>query len=422
MEQRKYDSSPVGALREACRRAEAAVASLNTAGVGEDLSVEELEEMAAAVRRVKAGIAVFECSLTGRLTRLRGRAGAAGVLRDRLGMTGYQADRMTRLSEALEEMPNTRARLADGSITLAHLNTLARTARECGAREVDQDRDLLDRAARTPPDRFSRQARMWADRRAADRGEKLLETQRSRRRAFAFWSRRKQMGVLHAELDPIRFGQIRQALDLHNDALRRADSGRGVPPDEVRNNDQRRADALFELMTGRDAGALHPKPGMAGKPSTKLIITAEVGLIDGTDPDGACEIVDTGPVPPSVLEQLSPDTEISGALFDRKGNPLWLGRSRRLAAASQRLAAAVRDRGCVLCDAPTHLTQLHHIRDWGRGGRTDIDNLASVCGPDHRRLQKHGLRLVNTPGGWTTQPGDGPPAPALTGRPASRPP
>ena len=263
MEQREYDSSPVGALREACRRAEAAVASLNTAGVGEYLSVEELEELAVAVRRVKAGIAVFECSLTGRLDPAAGvGAGAAGVLRDRLGMTGYQADRMTRLSEALEEMPNTRARLANGSNHLGASQHLGpHRPGNCGAREVDQDRDLLDRAARTPPDRFSRQARMWADRRAADRGEKLLETQRSRRRAFAFWSRRKQMGVLHAELDPIRFGQIRQALDLHNDALRRADSGRApVPPDEVRNNDQRRADALFELMTGRDAGALHPKP------------------------------------------------------------------------------------------------------------------------------------------------------------------
>lgn len=339
-----------------------------------------------------------------------GKTDAAGVLRDQLGVTGYQANRMTKLSEALEEMPNTRSRLADGRITLAHVNTLANTARECGAREVDRDSNLLDHASRVSPDRFSRHAQRWANQHAADRGMSLFEMQRSRRRAFSFWSRNKQMGVLHAELDPIRYGQINQALDRHTDAPRRADSGRGAPPDGGRNYEQRRADALFELITGRDAGTLQPRPERTdGRPSTRLIITAEIGLIDGTDPNGRCEIIDTGPVPPAILKQLSPDTQISGALYDRSGNCLWLGRSQRLATANQRLAAAVRDQGCVLCPAPTHQTQLHHIREWDHGGRTDIDNLASLCGPDHRNLQNRNLRLVKTVNGWATKPRNRPP-------------
>lgn len=291
---------------------------------------------------------MFECSLTGRLIRLRGKTDAAGVLRNQLGLTGYQANRMTKLSEALEEMPNTKARLADGRITLAHVNTLANTAQECGARDVDQDSNLLYHASRVSPDWFSRRAQRWANQHATDRGMSLFEMQRSRRRAFSFWSRNKQMGVLHAE----------------------------------------RTD---------------------GRPSTRLIITAEIGLVDGTDPNGKCEIIDTGPVPPAILKQLSPDTQISGTLYDRSGNPLWFGRSQRLATANQRLAAAVRDQGCVLCPAPTHQTQLHHIREWGRGGRTDIDNLASLCGPDHRNLQNRNLRLVKTVNGWAAIPRNRPP-------------
>ena len=68
------------------------------------------------------------------------------------------------------------------------------------------------------------------------------------------------MGILHAQLDPIRFGQVRQSLDLHAEKLRRADSGGEVHPDDIRTNRQRRADALVELLTGRDADTLSPLP------------------------------------------------------------------------------------------------------------------------------------------------------------------
>lgn len=244
-------------------------------------------------------------------------------------------------------------------------------------RQVDGDRGLLEDAATADPDRFRKRARQWAGANSPDRGEEQLKRQRARRKAYAFWDHARQMGVVHAELDPIRFGQVRQALDLRAEALRRADGGGEVPPDDVRTGEQRRADALFELLTGRDADHLRPIEGMGGKASTRLVIIAELGLIDGSDPDGKCEILDTGPVPPSILRWLSPDTQITGAIFDRSGNPLWLGRSRRLANASQRLVAAIRDRGCVLpCDALTHQTQQHHVVDWYAGGPTDIDNLA----------------------------------------------
>ena len=75
---------------------------------------------------------------------------------------------------------------------------------------------------------------------------------------------------------------------------------------------------------------------------------------------------------------------------------LWLGRNQRLGNRAQRLAAAVRDRGCVRCDAPAHQTELHHVRDWYDGGPTDIDNLVSLCGPHHRELGEHNRELVKT--------------------------
>ena len=225
-----------------------------------------------------------------------------------------------------------------------------------------------------------------------------------------------EMGILNAELDPIIFGQVRQALDKRTDLLRRDDSGGEVPPDDVRTGDQRRADALMELITGRRAHTLEPLPDrqVSGKELTQLVVVADLGLLDGSRPDGECEILGTGPVPPSVLDRLSPDSSVCGIIFGGKGRVLWLGRNQRLGNGAQRLAAAVRDKGCVRCDAPAHQTELHHVRDWYDGGPTDIDNLVSLCGPHHRELQEHNRELVKigkTGSRWQTRPRTGPPPP-----------
>ena len=121
------------------------------------------------------------------------------------------------------------------------------------------------------------------------------------------------------------------------------------------------------------------------KVSNQLVVVADIGVIDGTDPGGRCEIIGTGPVPSSVIGQLSPDTAVAGMIFGGDGQPLWLGRGRRLASAAQHLAVAVRDRGCVVCGAPMHRCEIHHVREWENGGPTDIDNLAALCGPHHRQ-------------------------------------
>ena len=57
------------------------------------------------------------------------------------------------------------------------------------------------------------------------------------------------------------------------------------------------------------------------------------------------------------------------------------------------------ERGCTRpgCDVPAHWCQVHHVTDWARGGRTDIDELTLACGPDNR---------LATDDGWTTRKND----------------
>ena len=137
------------------------------------------------------------------------------------------------------------------------------------------------------------------------------------------------------------------------------------------------------------------------------MIIADIGVIDGTKPDGLCEALGVGPVPPEILDDLSPDTRITSALFAGPGQVLRLGRNRRHASIAQQLAIAIRDRGCVLCRAPMHRCRFHHIEEWNAdGGNTDNDNLAALCDRCHKDLHNNNRRLEHhtATGQWTTTP------------------
>ncbi|WP_041316907.1 HNH endonuclease signature motif containing protein [Mycolicibacter sinensis] len=87
-------------------------------------------------------------------------------------------------------------------------------------------------------------------------------------------------------------------------------------------------------------------------------------------------------------------------IFDGKGRALWLGRTKRLASADQRIVLHNRDRGCTRpgCTVSGYLSQAHHLeRDWADNGQTDVDDLALACAPDNRMASEQG---------WTTRLGE----------------
>ena len=361
------------------------------------LSGPELRGLAATLGRIKNKADSVLCEVAAAVSQSGAGAAAAEVLQDSVRMSGREARRVARVAEQLASMPNTAERLASGDITMDHATALANAAEQCGADTVDSDAGLLERAGQASSDVFAKEARGFAALKSPDRGEARLERQRRARTASMFVDRDTGMGRVCADFDPISFNLVEQAIDNRTDTLWRADGGRDGKPDLIRTSGQRRADAIFELITGRNADTRQPAAGQSAdsgnragsngrvRVSNQLVVVADIGVIDGTHPGGRCEIIGTGPVPPSVIGQLSPDTALAGMIFGGDGRPLWLGRSRRLASVAQHLAVAVRDRGCVDCGAPMHRCEIHHVREWENGGLTDIDNLAALCGPHHRQ-------------------------------------
>ena len=109
------------------------------------------------------------------------------------------------------------------------------------------------------------------------------------------------------------------------------------------------------------------------------------------------------------------------AVFDdHTGRPLYLGRTKRVASADQRIWGHLplagdcyaRDRGCTRpnCLEPGYHCEVHHEPDWAHHGRTDADSLYFGCGCDHTLVSKGILETKITDTGrlaWTD--GTGPP-------------
>ncbi len=347
-------------------------------------SMSDLRKVSGAAGSLRSCLDSVVCDVTAAMTALSSKGRAAGVISEQTGMSKRDANRVANVAEGLASMPNTKKKLAEGKFTFGHAASLVNAAGAGGAEVIDNDKGLLAQAETKPADVFAGDAKRAALKASRDNGEAELDRQRKARRASLGKDRDSGMGFLHAELDPISHGLISQVLQTHADRLWRKDSKAGKTGS--RSGVQRMADALLETITGLDALTHQPLPDTGAKNSRpQLIITADIGLINGQNPDGACEIIGTGPVPPSILQTLSPDTKLTGMIFSGDGRTLWLGTATRTPNAAQRLAITVRDRGCAQCGAPMHQCDIHHIRPWEQGGPTDIDNLQALCSPCHRQ-------------------------------------
>ncbi len=102
-------------------------------------------------------------------------------------------------------------------------------------------------------------------------------------------------------------------------------------------------------------------------------------------------------LPGSVLDRTLCETAVIDVTLDSCGNPLDVGRERRLFTAPQRIALAARDGGCMWpgCDRPPQYCEAHHIDHWDADdGHTDIDRGILLCAYHHVHLHFAGYKIT----------------------------
>ena len=396
-----------------------------------DLPAARLKDLIAVSRSWEAKVAALQTDAARLISAREGHGdGGASVLRDQAGKSRVQARRSLGAAEVLDEMPSLRGAVDSGEVPLANAERLADAARRTAPDAVDSASDLMAMARELPPDRFAREANVWAQRHQSDHGHSDWINKR-RRRYLKTWKQQDGMVRLDGLLDPETGTRICNRLQDTAEELRRQDQqsartgaagnpapGRALGPSEdpddaesVRSWDQLRADALDQLTSGTADDK--SRGGSGGRPKAEVIVVADIGALTGDDPAGRCEIPGTGPVPRAVLERIACDAQLTGLIFS-DGKPLHHGASVRTATTAQWRMLIARDRGCIGCGAEPGQCQAHHITPYARLRRTDIENLVLVCWRCHHNIHDHHWRVVHRRGKPALEPPDplAPPGPA----------
>ena len=347
-----------------------------------------------AVTRLRAALDAFEARLltafvaTGRHSSVEASAWLRGATRS----SQREAARRVELAARLAAMPAATEALADGKLTAEHASALARAAQHCPT-VVEHADALVHEAEAQPADHFERELRAWVRDHRSDGGAADFERQRAQRRLSTFTTDDGMVGI-DVRLDPVAGATVKATIDRLAEQLWRADEGGA----RTIGLSARRADALVELCrragVGENDVAKHVGP-------TVVVVIDHQTLLGQLAAKPVCELIDGTPLPPATVRRLACEAGILPMVLDGTGQPLDVGRSRRLPTHAQRMALLVRDRSCVFphCDRPPEWCDVHHLQPWEAAGRTDVQNLVMLCEHHHHLVHEGGWQLARAPDG-----------------------
>jgi hypothetical protein len=304
------------------------------------------------------------------------RSAAARLSRD-TNTSSSSAKVELRRARALRTMPATRSAVADGRLSIDHVDLLARANQTWrDAVFADHEALLVEQCERLRFHDARRMVEYWCQRADADRAEEDAE---HRRRASHLHCSETIDGerVISGRLDPIGGSIVDAELARLERELYLADRRDGV----VRTASQRRAAALVEMAT-RSASA----PANARRP--KPLFTVLIGDHTLTR---LCELADGTVLPPGQLGAWLGVADLETVLFDGPSSIVSVSHRRTFTGALRR-AIEVRDRRCQHpsgCDVPAHRCDVDHIVPRARNGETSQFNGRLECPTHNRRADRH---------------------------------
>jgi hypothetical protein len=321
-----------------------------------------------------------------------------GVLRQAPGTAAADL----RLARAVTgKYTRTGAALAAGTVTAEQARAIVRACDALPSSVVevaraDAEAHLIELAVDFDPVELARLGRRVLEVVAPEEADRLLGEQLERDEAKAasrvFHRRPDGHGGCHlsGHLDPEAAALLDAALDPLAAPRPATDEGR-----DNRSAGRRNADALTELarraLTGSpEAGG--PLPESGGEPTTLVVTIGLQALTSGLGP----ALLPTGDlISARQARCLACNARVIPAVLDGAGQPLDLGRARRLFTPAQRRALILRDGGCAFpgCDRPPSWCEGHHCVHWADGGPTDLGNAVLLCGHHHRLIHNDAWQM-----------------------------
>lgn len=429
---------------EMLERAEAAVADLLLRSAWA-ASTDECRTMVAATQAMIDRLSVVQAHHVRELgargvAAHDGATSMTGWLRDQLHIGAGLARRLVRLGTVLDERPIVAEAVAAGEVTVEQIHVIA-DALDDLPKDIDADLPrrceaaLVEAAATLEPGVLRLAGERVLALVAPEVAEQALARKLERDEQDAY--QRRGLTLATTGAGEVR---LRGLLDVEGAAIVRAaldpwstPRGSKDEPDQ-RSASQRRADALVDICvlapypstSPQDPGrqpppdsksapaAARPSPTATHRPDTAVsadVASAAPGSAShaGAAPQHGANrpqlsitvafdplrrelgigTLDTGEaLSPATVRRLACDAAILPVICDSVGQPLDLGRTRRLYKGAARQALVLRDRGCAFprCDRPPSWAEGHHIKHWAEGGQTDLANGVLLCRHHHRTI------------------------------------
>jgi len=302
----------------------------------------------------------------------------AHFLAIRYGISEWKARRWIAAANALEHLPAISEAFASGRLGIDKVVELARFA------TAETEDRLLRWAGGVSAAAIRHRGDVLARRQLAE----TREAERTRSCSWWFLDDGERFGM-YAEMPTAQGAVVAKALEREMELVP-AMPGEDDPADPA-TVEARRADALVALCSAR----LTTDPD--ADRATVVVHARLDGLLEGSS---GCELEDGPVIHPVTAQRLACSGRIQIVVEDDRGEVVRVGRTRREPPAWMARQLRYRDRECRFPGCGSRrFAQAHHIVWWGRGGRTELDNLVLICSFHHRLVHEHGWRIERDPDG-----------------------
>ncbi len=203
------------------------------------------------------------------------------------------------------------------------------------------------------------------------------------------------------------WGRPAEAIDEQTEATEGAtdeEAGEWVDPPDGATWQQRRADALIELVrAGQAAIERDAETGAvlaaSTSPSERRIVHVNVDYdrLVGVG-SGRAELFGGLTISGHTLRRMACDAGIVRHVTRGRSEVLDVGRRTQTWTVAQRRALIALFGGrCAFPGCWRNLLELHHIEHWGQGGPTDLDNGAPLCWSHHHLVHEGGWSALGNP-------------------------
>lgn len=349
----------------------------------------------------------------------------AAALRISPNTAQNRIDTATLLVHHLQE--TTRA-LAEGSISTAHANAIARESAPLIYAGTEKsiiakiEAKALASAEFSTPNQIAVAIRKAVAQVSPEELEARFNSAREERKVICY-PERDGMATISALLTAPDARLVMRSIELHL-ANKESTSTRYPVKDTLRSADQRRADAFVEILTSlknggnaniessqiKDSitkGAANEQKSPHNKSAMTINVIVDLPTLLGLAENPA-ELSGYGAIPASLARELAASHQWRRFITDPiSGGLLEVGRDKYQPPENLVEYINARDKTCRFpgCRRAAELSDIDHAIPWDEGGETNPTNLGALCRRHHRLKTHGGWKIVSNSDGsctWTS--------------------